>query len=168
MTKLNPIQADNMPREVATAILTEPKARITNTFRKVCKRAREVLYLSATPIRAAKSEDGTTNYFSRPADAPKSGPPAQLRKATFGQLTKWLRRNVQRRHNCQVDYQLLGEVTGGTPKQQAARRRDLAILELQVKLLDEARENLEDEVMRRAKAQDVVANANPFGFLVQG
>lgn len=49
--KVEPAELDHMPREVATAHLTNPHVRMSGAFRRACERARHTVYTSEFPIR---------------------------------------------------------------------------------------------------------------------
>jgi hypothetical protein len=84
------VDFDRMPYEVATEMLADPRARMTNRERKECMRARETRYQST---RTAKPVAGKLeNRFD---------------SASFAQLSRWNRRAVNRRRDAQCAYQLL-------------------------------------------------------------
>jgi hypothetical protein len=61
LTKINPVREDGMPPQVAREFLINPRAKITNTFRKTCLRARENVYPSENiSFRTSPDEVG---YF---------------------------------------------------------------------------------------------------------
>jgi hypothetical protein len=60
LTKINPVN-DGMPAQVAVEFLTNPRAKMSNTFRKTCLRALQNVYPSeSTPFRTSPDEPG---YF---------------------------------------------------------------------------------------------------------
>lgn len=159
-TKLTPDENYGMPKQVATALLTDPKAKLSNAFRKTCKRARENTYTSATPLVSNRRNDSTDRalYSTPPAPEPAPGTrDHKLKRASVSQLAKWMRRVIARRHNVQVDYQLLASVpdiekpVGVTAKQQARRHQAMTVLALQAKHFDAQRDALDDEIGFRFK-----------------
>ena len=60
LTQLKPAEKDGMPYEVATAFLTDPKARLPAPFRRECERAREKVFESIQPVRQIRT-------FGKPA-----------------------------------------------------------------------------------------------------
>ena len=94
---------DNMPYEVATAMLTEPKAKLTARMRKTCAAARDTIFPSRTPLTRSK-EDGQLY----PLDLPALRLPSKYRGYTFAQLLRWSRRCkwlrvVLQRHYLQLE-----------------------------------------------------------------
>jgi hypothetical protein len=158
--KLTPDENYGMPKQVATALLTDPKTRLTNAFRKTCKRARETSYTSATPLRTNRRNDASDHslYSTPPAPERAAGSrDPKLARATLAQIGKWLKRVIHRRHNAQVDYQLLASVpdienpVGITARQQARRHQAMAVLSLQAQHFDEQWGKVKDELAFRAR-----------------
>jgi hypothetical protein len=159
-TKLTPDENYGMPKQVATALLTDPKARLTNAFRKTCKRARETSYTSATPLVSNRRNDSTDHaLYSTPPNPERAAGTRdpKLARATMAQIGKWLRRVISRRHNAQVDYQLLASVPdiekpiGITARQQAHRHHVMQVLSLQAQHFDEQWGKIKDELAFRAR-----------------
>lgn len=143
-TKLIPQFNEGMPREVAVSILTEPRAKLTNAFRKTCKRALEKHFL-APPLQPA--------------------PPGTdlLRKwhgASLAQLLKWSRRCSARRAVAQRVYTKLN--TNDWPKGMTAAKakRIQAVLELRVNAFDNMLDNIEDELRVRSRICAAVDKAH--------
>jgi hypothetical protein len=150
MNPLQPQQNDGMPTEVATSILSEPKARITNTFRKQCQRARCRVFVSAVPVLSFKAYPG--KLFVTEAPAPATPPADKLTRATIAQLRKWLPRCIARRlvvQNKAVKLTALAGKFEGTKER--ARLFAISVCEHQAASLDAQRELLEDEIARRMK-----------------
>lgn len=92
---------DAMPREVATAMLTAPKAKISNTMRKNCRAAR-CSYMASTATIVRK-DDGSYDYLpqvprsteQKVADRLRHNPPA------IAQLSKWTDRLFKRERHFQ-------------------------------------------------------------------
>lgn len=150
---MNPIIAtrhndDAMPPEVATAILTEPRARLTNRFRKTAKLAREKVFFSAVPV--FRSGEGK---LCERVPAPATPASTKLKTATIAQLRKWLPRVIARRLVAQRKAVKLNDLDTSkfTPAKLRARAFAIAVLERQAGALDAARELLEDEIARRMK-----------------
>src|SRR6185436_5572343 len=144
---------DSMPREVATAILTEPKAKLTNTFHKAAKCARDRVFRSETPMLAGlKVRSTATPLFTDDAPAKPTPGAVKLRPKTVGQVGKWLRRVIARRLVVQAAaVKLDGQDTSKfSAAQLRARAFRIAVLEAQADALDSARDTLEDELTRRA------------------
>jgi hypothetical protein len=61
---------DSMPAEVALAFLTNPKAKITNTFRKICRAARDTVTPSYQTLECEWEDSKKTGFLT-----PTSKPP---------------------------------------------------------------------------------------------
>jgi hypothetical protein len=144
---------DSMPYDVATAILTEPKAKISNTFRKSAKRAREKVYQSDVPLHRVISEN-EENHALWPLTNPAKPTPAaaKLQRKTLGQLARWLRRTIARRLVVQAAaVKMERQDTSNLTALQLRRRAfQFAALDLHAGNLDAMRELLEEELTRRA------------------
>jgi hypothetical protein len=153
---------DAMPVEVATAILTEPKAKITNRFRKQCKLAREKVYSSAVPLHRVVSECEENHKLHPLANPAKPTPPAvKLQSRTRSQVLKWLLRCIARRIATQDEYLKLTrtDTSKFTKKQLRDHAFMLLALEARARALDDARDTLEDEDARRVAICAAIASA---------
>lgn len=142
-------QNDGMPYEVATAMLSEPRARLTNSFRKQCCRARETVVMSESPIRRHANLNVSTgdvckgyDYTERTAVAPEIKTARRFRSKTLKQLHTLLRRAKGRRAVTQRRYLA---VTDQTPHAEFVR----AALSAIANRLDIIRDCAEDEIKRR-------------------
>jgi hypothetical protein len=112
---------DHMPREVATALLLEPKAHITNRLRKECTDARTIHYVSA---RTRK--DGREKIVSR------------FSRASIAQIAKWLRRASNGIRKCeQAEDRITGMGDDATKRRQVLMIREAAYDNARLLLLDE-------------------------------
>lgn len=145
-----------MPREVATAMLSEPRAKLTNRMRKNCISAREKVFASSSPFRRMPgSEDGkivkSYGYAEIKLHTPEERMQRRFTVATLAQLGKWLFRSIARRVIVQRRYLA---VVGDTMFAQAQRNALADIAER----LDTVRDVCEDEIaMRKAKCDSIVA-----------
>lgn len=142
MKPLEPQEHDGMPREVATAMLSEPRARLTNTFRKQCKRARETVFVSSSPIRRVSTKEySLTETIPATLEAKTE---RRFKSATLRQLIQWLRRAISRRYAVQHKYL---SITGDTPKDEAMR----IALSMLADRLDIIRDAAEHEIKHRCE-----------------
>lgn len=164
---MNPVKPtrhndDAMPREVATELLAEPKAKMTNTFRKQCRAARDRVYASAVPLVSVVSdlETGETEYHVFDTPAKPTPPATKLHSKSLVQVDRWLGRTIARRAVVQKKYVALqaehesheGKIADGDKveqKKQILRALALVALARQASALDLAREAFEDELDRR-------------------
>jgi hypothetical protein len=147
------IETDGMPKQVASALLTDPKAKLSNAFRKRCKRARETVYSSATPLRTNRREDKTDHsLYSTPPNSTSTY--NKLAAAGRAQLFKWLKRSVARRNVAQGKYVTLQALPESKLRDQA-----LTILALQVSALDAQYDTICNEIDRRNR-QSVATRAS--------
>lgn len=119
--KAESIRQDGMPPEVATSMLTEPKAKLSNRMRKNCRAAREKFYPSTSPIVHPKKLvfEGDMNemndltsklhplgfhYTGTVAKTPEAHITARCSRASWAQLLKWLKRTIARRADVQAKY----------------------------------------------------------------
>lgn len=153
-------QRDGMPREVATAMLSEPRARITNTFRKQCMRAREKVFVSSSPIVKEFVGDNVVRelcWTERDGRSPEDHITRRFAVATLAQLGNWLRRSIARRAVVQRRYLA---VVGDTMFAQSQRAALAEIAER----LDIVRDVCEDVITMRAdKCKQVVAVCTAHG-----
>lgn len=143
-------QNDGMPYAVATAMLSEPRARITNNFRKQCRRARDVVFVSSSPIR--RMPDTTFKSFGwedREVVSPEQKTVRRFRSASLSQLGKWLRRSIAHRAIIQSKYLA---ITDETPHAEFAR----AALSAIANRLDIIRDCAEEEIARRISPMECV------------
>lgn len=138
-TKLTPEFNEGMPREVAISILSEPKAKLTNAFRKTCKRALEKHYVAPLPQPVPPGTDLLQKWHG----------------ATLEQLLKWSKRCSARRRVVQREYETLIALENPT-RQQKTR---VTVLTLQVNALDNMRDNIDDERGIRVKIATRIASA---------
>lgn len=145
MTKfgIEPTQLDGMPVEVATSMLTAPKAKLSNAMRKTCQRARQRVFASTdTFIRRAGAEElihaartGTRTWDEKLV--------AKLREKSWKQLNLWLARCIKRRFMLQRAYIKLQD------KDDLQSQLLRQALEIKVERLDMWRDVCEDEIKRR-------------------
>lgn len=130
-----PAEIDHMPKEVATALLTEPKARLSNRERKTCKAARETVYLSTSPI---VREEAKLFYTGQLPKDPEKRLGAKLTHATYIQLLNWIRRTDNRRTVAQRVYTETNEriEKEANPRRKSALRQLANMLVLRVQVLD--------------------------------
>lgn len=140
------IEQDHMPAEVATALLTERKARLSNRMRKNCSSARELAVPSGYPIHRMRDEiNGRPQYqyslkqVSKTIDARVV---KRMREATAKQLLLWVLRCSRRRSVAQKQYLKLD---GKSKRDESARQ----LLEALVAKLDLIRDTIETELERR-------------------
>jgi hypothetical protein len=158
---IDPDQQDGMPYEVATAILTEPKAKLTAAMRRTCQRARDTVYSSVSPFRV--DYDGLGARYATELKTNHADNLARKRAGyTHEQLRCWLKRAIARRRNVQgrfVKLQcLLNDLDGAVESPDIKRRKAylmkfLAVSEQQASRLDEIRDGIETELERRAQFQ---------------
>lgn len=137
MKTLTQRQQDGMPAPVATEMLSERRARLTNTFRKQCCRARARLFV--TDVTAKAPEAKTARRFQ---------------SASLAQLGRWLRRSIARREIVQRRY--LEVPNSDNPIVQAcfdAARADISAI---ANRLDAIRDCAEDEIKRRAEQAESI------------
>lgn len=163
MKPIAPQQRDGIPREVATAMLTEPRARLTNRMRRNCMSARENVFVSVAPFHRmpAQDEDGKIikgyGYAEIESRSQEEKTKRRFARATLRQLGNWLRRSIARRRPLQDKFQA---IVGDSPRHSLARE----IIALAVQRLDTIRDVCEDEIaMRNKKAKQVVAVRRGFG-----
>lgn len=158
-------QRDGMPAQVATEMLTERRARLTNTFRKQCRHARERVIVSSSPIVKVWVEDeGESEILRRcyaePAErTAESKTMLRCRRATLEQLAKWRRRAIARRAVIQRKY--LAVPNSANPIAQAcydAARRDLSLV---ADRLDTIRDCAESEILDRKRKVNEVEVIRP-------
>lgn len=175
MKPIEPQQRDGVPHEVATAMLTEPRARLTNRMRKNCMEAREKVFASTSPIVRVLVTDGKVDLAKREEALyysetnPRSLEEKTKRRfgyASLRQLSNWLRRSIARRAVVQRKY--LAVPNSDVPKLQArldAIREALAVI---AGRLDIIRDTCEDEIaMRKAKCDSIKVVSIGFGSSVK-
>lgn len=159
MKPIEPQIIDGMPREVATAMLTEPRAQLSNRMRKVCMRARDKVFVSSSPITksVAIDDDGTTEWVhSWTEQAPlevEIKTAERFSYATLQQLGKWCSRAIKRRAVVQRAY--LAVPTEDNPRNNALRELYAAL----ASKLDVIRDCAEDEInlrLQRCNEIDVI------------
>lgn len=141
-----------MPKEVATAILTDRLSKTTNNFRKTCKRARWTVLQSDTPLVSDRRNNPSDRTLYVTARREITDPLSSLHGKTFSQLAKWYRRAIQRRLKAQAVYIKLDNKDGTlTGKAEIARLRMMAALERQAEALDNAADTVLEEMNNRTK-----------------
>src|SRR6267142_5474912 len=106
-TLVMPDERDGMPYEAATAMLSEPKARLTGTMRRNLKLTRAKIYTSTVPLLRNGLDAQDRAYYKRDADKQQSASRTDARDAakmalySMAQLVRWLRRSVNRRQTAQ-------------------------------------------------------------------
>lgn len=155
---------DGMPYEVATSILMERKAKISNTFRKAAKRAREIVYSSATPLRnnhAADPKDRAL-YSTPPRPASPEGiRDPKLARCKLAQIIRWERRAKAKRAVVQREYVALGakaELVSNTPRENAIYARKMGVLQIQATILEQVADSMADELAFRHRIESAIHN----------
>ena len=138
------VEPEGMPKQVASEMLAEPKAKMTNTFRKQCRLVREKWYVS---VRERK-----------PIEAKQL---ARFRSSTWIQLLTWHHRVLVRRVRVQnrylklqerlerTDEKLWKEANPLTPQQKRAIEAAMEVLSAIALAQDEFAGNIETEIERR-------------------
>jgi hypothetical protein len=86
-------QPDAMPKEVASELLADPKAQLTNRMVKNCLKAREYVIPSAHPIvKTPEGQDGYEYDLRNAWKTPEEKITNKRRLASFQTLAKWNRR----------------------------------------------------------------------------
>lgn len=168
MKPIAPQERDSIPREVATAMLTEPRARLTNRMRKNCVSARQKVFASTAPFRRMPAVNAQGEivkgwgYAEIEVRTPDECMKRRFATATLRQLGNWLRRAIARREIVQRRY--LAVPNSDVPKFQVrfdAARQALALL---AERLDLIRDVCEDELKMRAnKCNKVIAMCAALG-----
>lgn len=163
MKPIAPEQRDSIPREVATAMLTEPRARLTNRMRKNCVSAREKVFASTAPFRRMPAVNaqgeivkgyGYVEVAQRTAEYKTK---LRFSRATLRQLGHWIRRSIARRYPLQRKYLA---VQGNSLRHEQAR----FVIAQAVQRLDLIRDMCEDEIaMRSEKCNKVIAMCAALG-----
>lgn len=167
MKPIEPQTIDGIPRAVATAMLTEPRARLTNRMRKNCIAARQKVFASSTSFRRMPAHDAAGKiikgwgYAEIEPRTPEDKMKRRFVIASLRQLGNWLRRSIARRGPLQRKYLA---VQGDSPRHVMARE----IIALAVQRLDTVRDVCEDEItMRKAKCDSIAAVRWGFGSTVR-
>lgn len=162
---------DGMPREVATSILSEPKAALSNRWRKACMRAREKVFVSSSPIRRmpAINEAGEIIkgwvYTENTLRTPEDKTARRFGGATLAQLDKWKSRAIKRRVVVQREF--LAVLNSDVPAFQARFDTARQLLTELANKLDIIRDCAEDEIAaRKAKCDSVEAVRHMFKSVV--
>jgi|SRR5712664_545279 len=154
---VTPETIDGMPVEVATAMLTGPKVKLSNRMRKNCAIARQKVFTSEAPLYRDYSQtrreviEGKSTFKRAVAHAPKSLDTkinARIRRSNLKQLLNLLRRSAIRRLTIQRDYLKL---TGDEPKVVALR----TILERRALVLEELHDAAAIEIAARTAKKGV-------------
>src|SRR3954464_6334445 len=88
-TIVKPHEGDHMPYQVATNLLTEPKAKLSNRMRKNCRAAREVVLRSAHVILRDELKNPFEGASAKPMEVRILN---RMKKSTTPQLVKWQKR----------------------------------------------------------------------------
>lgn len=152
-TKVVPAVLDGIPPQVATEMLVEPKAKMTNRLRKNCAASRVRVYPSAAPIRKVEGfdpltgKDGTELHYC-PESLIKLEDKLlrRVRMLTWKQLHSFLHRMTKRRALCQHRYLKLQDDPKVHP---AAKERMGAELTAAAARFELAQDALEDEIKNR-------------------
>lgn len=168
MTKLeNQINTDRdcVPGEVATAMLSDPKVRLTRHMRRVYQQARETVYPSARPIVRPMRLDNATGALE-PLGYEYASEPREIltlivrkaQEATCWQLQKWSKRLFAQRRVAQRRWERLNEAIQhqNDPKKRAALEKLADYYDRLVKLTIEPQLELFEEILAaRQKSEDV-------------
>lgn len=146
LIQASPMERDTMPREVAREMLTNPKVKISNRFRKNCLDVLATVVESGFPlIRGFTVEDG---YFQNTAAGKISFEDKverRVKSRTFRQLIRDLRRARQRR----VKVQKLAALI---PDEATIKFLEIrANLDNRARLLDTVQEYIQNEIKTRTK-----------------
>jgi hypothetical protein len=156
-----PAELDHMPVEVATALLTEPRSRITNRHRKLCKSAREKVFLSTSPIvhpqklvKEGILEPMGFHYTAIAAKTAEHKLVVRAGHATLAQLDKWRSRCRTKRRAVQTQYQkvLSTEIPDNAHAafKQRIKEQTLLLLSQRAAILDLAWDIFDSEISARA------------------
>src|SRR3954465_12662486 len=108
LTDVTRHQQDGMPNEVATSLLTEPRAKLSNRMRKNARSAREKVFPSVSPIINTTNIDDPENPLAQYTGIEPKSAEARLveksKRATWAQLHKWSQRCKGRRMAVQGKY----------------------------------------------------------------
>lgn len=165
-TKIEPTQKDAMPYEVATAMLTEPKARMTNRMRKTCNAARWKEYCNnGQPMfRECRIDPAPTYSHTRLVklsliDAerriitPEEKTARRYAGVTWEQLHRWQQRAIRQRMRVQQQFTKGREKLDALSKEDVQRIRQLrfalALLQKTAEALEAIMDATEDEIKRR-------------------
>lgn len=100
-----------MPKQVATEMLANPKAKLSNTFRKQCQFARAKVYPSTGPITAIEGVLNEPDYKAKPVEEKIL---ARMKKSTTPQLLKWGKRCVSKRRKVQQQFEKIRNAKGAS------------------------------------------------------
>lgn len=161
IAKVVPVETDGVPHQVATEMLIEPKAKMTNRFRKNCREGRFKVYPSVAPI-----VDGDTELLRQTIDSPIAvlltpnskvyrpdaaiAPDVRMQKRVRGLL--WIQLITKysqvdhRRRRIQNKYE---QVQRSTKMAEKTRQEALRVLEMAVNALDAEWNAIVDEIERR-------------------
>ena len=140
------IEKDTMPVEVATALLTDPKARMTNRMRKVCRMAREVCYASEAERKPIEAK-----LRARMHDKP------------IDRLDRLAHRTGAKRRGLQHKYEAAKRLQEKQNKPNPVIDRLIAMLDLRVAYLDMVTEAVIEEMQWRT---DLVEGIIPEGCIL--
>lgn len=158
MKPIAPQERDSIPREVATAMLTEPRARLTNRMRKNCVSARQKVFASTAPFRRMPAVNAQGEIVKGYGYVEIAQRTTKLRfsRASLRQLGKWLHRSIARREIVQRRY--LAVPNSDVRAFQAHFDAVRASLALLAERLDLIRDVCEDEInVRENKCKHTVA-----------
>lgn len=152
-TKVVPAVLDGIPTQVATEMLVEPKAKMTNRMRKNCVASRAKVYPSVAPIRKVEGfdpltgKDGTELHYCPESIIKLEDKLLRRVKAlSWKQLHSFLHRMTKRRALCQHHYLKLQNDPKVHP---AAKERLGAELSAAAARFELAMDSLEDEIRER-------------------
>src|SRR6266446_2011675 len=144
------ITRDTMPREVAIAMLTAPKARLTNTQRKRCRESLVRIFISPAGPLVRNRADGLLYSGVGCTEAQAEfNLVIKMGGFSFAQLHRHKRVTTKQRENVQTEYLRLQDVPEGeNSKQRALRVYQCAVLEFTAAQLDERSGAVDDELDR--------------------
>lgn len=153
-----PAELDGMPREVATALLSEPKAKLSARMRKTCKAARETVFLSTSPMIKGKDyayvDKPGLYYTALTAKTAEHKLVVRAGRATLAQLGKWRSRCGTKRRVLQAQYQkvLSTEIPDNAHAafKQRIKEQTLLLLSQRAAILDLAWDIFDSEISSRA------------------
>lgn len=173
MKPITPEQRDGIPREVATAMLTEPRAKLSNRMRKNCIAARSKVFVSSSPIQRVPAQNEQTgeivkgwSWTEKQAKQPEDKMKHRFASVSLRQLGNWLCRSISRRAIIQRRY--LAVPNSDVQYQQARFDAIRAALAAIAGRLDIIRDACEDEIaMRQAKCDSIAAIRMGFSSTVK-
>jgi hypothetical protein len=141
--KVVPVAQDGIPIEVATAMLTESKSKLTSRMRKNCMAARHKVCPSYSPILKLGKDDYA--YSSNRGIDAEVKLAKRAKGLKFCQLNSHHARMVKRRAKAQAVYLKLMQSGASEQHKQALGR----VLTAQASLLEQAQDALAAEIRHR-------------------